>query len=281
MSPPPFADLGKAARDLFTKGYNPGFLKVETTTASGDVEFKNNAAHNLTSQKIVGNVEVKYKIAEHGITLTEKWNTDNVLGTVFEVKDQFAKGLKVTLDSSYAPYTSKRSGALKTEWANDIAKINADLSLAGGPVLNLAGVVARQDWLFGVQAKVDIAANDLKNTSVAFGRLTPDYTIHTYTNDGREFGASLYHKVHKNLELGAQLGWTVGDESPRWGLATKYRVNQDLFFRAKVDNKSQVALAVTHSLSPDLSLTLSKQFALLSAPDVSFKIGAGIEYSPK
>lgn len=142
-------------------------------------------------------------------------------------------------------------------------------------------MVARQDWLFGVQAKLDISANELKNTSVAFGRLTPEYTIHTYTNDGREFGASLYHKVHKNLELGAQLGWTVGDENPRWGLATKYRVNPDLFVRAKVDNKSQVALAVTHSLSSDLALTLSKQFALLSAPDVSFKIGAGIEYTPK
>lgn len=140
---------------------DPGFLKVETTTKSGDVEFKNNASHNLTSQKLVGNVEVKYKLAEHGkllsslsdslgdarnvqavcakvlsvlglsstaltlgITLTEKWNTDNVLGTVFEVKDQFAKGLKVTLDSSYTPHTAKRSGALKTEWSNDIAKVS-------------------------------------------------------------------------------------------------------------------------------------------------------------
>jgi hypothetical protein len=284
VAPPAFADLGKSARDLFNKGYNHGFIKVESTTrsgANGDVEFKTNAAHNLTSQKLAGNVEFKYKIPQHGITLTEKWNTENVLGTVFEVRDQFARGLKVTVDSTYSPNTAKRSGIVKTEWANDLAKINADLSLSGGPVLNLAGVVARQDWLFGVQTKFDISSNELKNSSIAFGRLTPEYAIHTYTNDGRDFGASLYHRVHKNLELGTQLGWTVGEQNVRYGFASKYRVNNDLFVRAKIDNKSNVAVAATHALSPDLSLTFTTQFALVNAPEVTNKFGVGIEYTPK
>lgn len=57
------------------------------------------------------------------LTLTEKWNTDNVLGTVIEVKDQFAKGLKVTLDTSYVPHIAKRGGILKTEWAGDFFKV--------------------------------------------------------------------------------------------------------------------------------------------------------------
>lgn len=54
-----------------------------------------------------------------GLTLTEKWNTDNVLGSVLEIKDQFARDLKVTLDTSYRPQTGKRSGKLKGEWQRD------------------------------------------------------------------------------------------------------------------------------------------------------------------
>ena len=77
----------------------------------------------------------------------------------------------------------------------------------------------------GVQTKFDISTNELKGTSFAFGRQTRDYTIHTFTNDGKEFGASVFHAVHKNVELGAQLGWNVGDQNVRFGLASKYRLN--------------------------------------------------------
>lgn len=58
-----------------------------------------------------------------GITLTEKWNTDNMLGTIIEVQDQFARGLKLTLDSSYAPQVGKRTGKVKAEWAAESAKV--------------------------------------------------------------------------------------------------------------------------------------------------------------
>lgn len=38
-----------------------------------------------------------------GLTIKEKWTTDNVLGTQVSVEDQFVNGLKVTLDTSFAP----------------------------------------------------------------------------------------------------------------------------------------------------------------------------------
>lgn len=57
------------------------------------------------------------------MTLTEKWNTDNMLGTIIEVRDQFAKGLTVILDTCYAPHAVKHSGKIKMEWANRNAKV--------------------------------------------------------------------------------------------------------------------------------------------------------------
>ena len=40
-----------------------------------------------------------------GLTLTEKWNTDNILNTEVSVEDQIAKGLKLAFDTSFAPHT--------------------------------------------------------------------------------------------------------------------------------------------------------------------------------
>lgn len=284
MSPPSFADLGKSARDLFTKGYTHGVLKFDSTTVSGaksEIQFKTGASHNLTSQKLNGNLEVQYKAPEYGVTVTEKWNTENVLGTTVEVKDQFARGLKLTLDSTYVPHSSKRDALVKSEWANDLLKINANLSLYGGPVLTISGVTSRQDWLLGVQSKLDLSTNEHKAFSVAFGRVTPDYALHSFSNDGREFGASFFHKVHRNLELGAQLGWTIGDQGTKFGLASKYAISKDLILRAKVDNKSNVALAATHDLNNGCKLTLTSQFALLGGVEAQDnKFGIGLEYSP-
>lgn len=283
MAPPTYNDLGKSAKDLFNKVYGHGFIKVDATTKSSDrgaVEFKTAASHNLTSQKLAGNLDIKYKVPQYGLTLTEKWNTENVLGTVVEVKDQFAKGLKVTLDTTYNPNSAKRSGVLKTEWANDRVKVNGDLSLVGGPVLNLAAVVGHNNWILGAQGKFDLSTNELKSNSIALGYDHPEYTLHTYANDANEFGASWFHKVHKNVELGAQLGWTIGDHATRFGLASKYHLSDEITLRGKVDNKSSVALSSTHSLSDALKLTFSTQFNLVNAPETSNKFGVGLEYTP-
>uniref|UniRef100_A0A9J2PMM4 Voltage-dependent anion-selective channel protein 3 n=1 Tax=Ascaris lumbricoides TaxID=6252 RepID=A0A9J2PMM4_ASCLU len=264
MSPPAYVDLGKDAKDLFTKEYNHGFLKVETTTRAGEkeeVEFKTGAVHTIASGRMAGNLDVKYKIPSYGITLTEKWNTDNMLGTIIEVQDQFARGLKLTLDSSYAPQVGKRTGKVKAEWAAESAKVTCDLGLDVGPILNVAAVAAHQGWL------------------LAFGRTGPNYTLHSFVNDGQEFGASLYHRAAHNVEVGAQLGWTVGDQGARFALAAKYCPAKDLELKAKVDNQSKVAFAATHHLTNQLKLILSTQFGLNTLNEGGHKFGLGLVYT--
>jgi hypothetical protein len=281
MAPPTFADLGKQARDLFGKGYNHGLVKVETTTRgneNGTVEFKTNTSHNLATEKLAGNVDIKYKIPQHGLTLTEKWNTDGVLGTIVEINNQFARGLKATLDTSYTPNTGKRDALLKTEWANENVKVNANLTLIGGPIANLSGVYSHNGILFGVSNKYDLSTNESKTTSVAFGYEHPSYVIHSYTNDGREFGGSVYHKVSKNVELGTQLGWVSGESKLSYAVGSNYRISPDLILRAKVDSASNVGLGIVHSLSPNLKLYVSTLFGLTGGNSQN-RLGAGLEFT--
>jgi len=40
-----------------------------------------------------------------GLTLVEKWNTDNNLATEISVEDQLVNGLKLSFDAVFAPQT--------------------------------------------------------------------------------------------------------------------------------------------------------------------------------
>jgi hypothetical protein len=186
--------------------------------------------------------------------------------------------LKATLDTQYVPNTGKRDALLKTEWTNENVKLNANLTLVGGPIANLSGVYSHNGFLFGVSNKYDLSTNESKNTSVAFGYEHPFYTIHSYTNNGIEFGGSLYHRVHKNVEVGAQLGWVNGEEKTSYAVGSTYRISPELLLRAKVDNKSNVGLAVTHAVGPNLKATVSTLFGLTSANKAN-TLGFGLEYS--
>ncbi|KAF8374436.1 vdac-1 [Pristionchus pacificus] len=341
MAPPTFADLGKSAKDLFSKGYNVGLLKIDSTSKAGeknDVEFKVASTHNIASGKLGGNFDVKYKVPQYGtwcepststassekpskkhtllrkpvltigsglrlsdtsrtrpvrivnnvavkwsipkygVTLTEKWNTDNQLGTVIEVAEQFGRGLKVTLDSTYAPHSGKRSGKLKADWSLPTARLTTDVALTTAPVVNAAAVFQRESFLIGASVTFDTATNKMTNSQLAFGQATKEYTLHSHIVNSNEFGASLFHKVAPNTEIGATLGWKVGGTGTVFAVATKYSPSRDVTFRAKLNNESQFGAAVQHTLSNSLILNLSTQMNLAS--NEGHKFGLGLEFTP-
>ncbi|EGV95021.1 Voltage-dependent anion-selective channel protein 3 [Cricetulus griseus] len=79
---PTYCDLGKAAKDVFNKGYGFGMVKIDLRTKScSGVEFSTSGHAYTDTGKASGNLETKYKVCDYGLTFTQKWNTDNTLGT--------------------------------------------------------------------------------------------------------------------------------------------------------------------------------------------------------
>merc|ERR1711874_494980 len=106
----------------------------------------------MGSGKVAGNLETKYKIKEHGLTFTEKWNTDNTLNTEVALEDKVAKGLKLVLNTTFAPQTGKKSGVLKSTYKTEGVSVNLDSTLdLGGPVVNGAGVASYKNWLVDIK----------------------------------------------------------------------------------------------------------------------------------
>lgn len=66
-APPSFSDLGKAARDVFGKGYNFGLYKLDVKTKTDNqVEFTVKGSSNHDTGKVLGSLETKYKCSDYG-----------------------------------------------------------------------------------------------------------------------------------------------------------------------------------------------------------------------
>eukprot|EP00122_Pirum_gemmata_P009791 Pgem_evm1s9038 len=98
MAPPKFGDFGKAAKDLLNKEYHHpnGKIEVSTKTKEG-VSFKVNVTNAAKAD-----FETKFAYKPFNATITEKWNTSNLLSQTISLNDCMLPGLKLDLDSSYS-----------------------------------------------------------------------------------------------------------------------------------------------------------------------------------
>ncbi|XP_031696753.1 voltage-dependent anion-selective channel protein 3-like [Anarrhichthys ocellatus] len=97
------------------------------------------------------------------------------------------------------------------------------------------------------------------------------------SNDGTEFGGSIYQKVNEELETAVTLAWTAGSNNTRFGIAAKYKLDKDASLSAKVNNASLIGVGYTQSLRPGVKVTLS---ALIDGKNFNaggHKVGMGFE----
>jgi hypothetical protein len=281
MAPPCFADLGKDARDLFSKGFHNGVVKLDLkTVAENKVEFKVSGTHNQGSSATDAKLETKYKIPDYGFTLTETWDTKNILGGKFELEDKLRKGLKITLDTSFNTISGQKDATLKTNYKHDYANINLDSGLAlSPPVINAAGVFSYEGWLVGGSVSLDTAKqlNGVKKSQLAVGYDSGELKVHTYIKDLQEFGGSIYHKVNSNSEVGIDINWVGTSAATKFALAAKHKLDANSHANFTVDNKSIVNLGYTNTVRKGVKLTGS---ILLDAKAISggdHKVGFGLD----
>ncbi|XP_012268029.1 voltage-dependent anion-selective channel-like [Athalia rosae] len=280
MAPPTYGDLGKNARDVFGKGYHFGLLKldVKTKTESG-VEFSSGGVSNQDTGKVFGTLETKYKVKEYGLTFTEKWNTDNTLGTDISLADKLLQGLTLGYSCTFSPQTGSRSGKFKTSYKQEYVSANADfdLSLSSGPLVHASAVIGHQGWLAGYQVSFDSQRSKISKNNLALGFTASDFAVHTAVNDGREFGGSIYHKVKPGLEGAINLAWNSSDNATQFGLGAKYDLDRDASVRAKLNSHLQIGLGYQQKLRDGVTVTLSTNIDGKNFGSGGHKIGFALD----
>lgn len=278
--PPKYDDLGKECRDVFGKGYGFGAVKLDLKTkAKNGVEFVTSGSSNNDSGKVFGSLETKYKYSDYGITLSDKWTTDNVITTNIAVEDQLAKGLKLEFDASFAPNTGKKSAKIKSAYKQDYVHCTGDVDFDfAGPAIQASAVAGYEGWVAGYQAAYDTAKSKLTANNFSFGYRSDDFNIYTSVNDGSKFSGLIYHKISGSLEAAAQLNWASGSSSTAFQVGCKYDVDKDTSVRAKVSNSSLVGLAFTQQLRDGIKVTLSSQIDTKNLNQGGHKIGLGLDF---
>jgi len=279
MAPHSYADLGKQARDLFSKNYHFGVVKLEvkTKTPSG-VEFTVNGNSNSDTGRVSAALETKYSLKEYGMTLKEKWNTDNILSSEVTVEDKLLQGLKTGLVCSLAPQSGKKTGSIKSAYKMDMMHLNADVDIDyAGALFHGSGVVGYQGWLAGTQLSFDPSKSKLTKTNFAIGYSTPEFILHTNVNDGQEFCGSIYQKANGRLETGISLAWTASNNQTRFGLGCIYKLDSASTLRAKVNNTSNIGLGFTHQLRNGITLTMNAMIDGKNFNQGGHKLGMGFD----
>uniref|UniRef100_A0A2K5Q069 Uncharacterized protein n=1 Tax=Cebus imitator TaxID=2715852 RepID=A0A2K5Q069_CEBIM len=250
------ANLGKSARDVFTKGYGFGLIKFDLKTKSENgLEFTSLGSANTETTEVTGSLETKYRWTEDSLTFAEEWNTDNTLSTEITVEDQLTR----------------------YRWEHINLGCDVDFNIAG-PSIWGAPVLGYQGWLAGYQMNLETAKSQVTQSNFAVGYKTDEFQLHINVNDRTEFGSSIYQKVNKKLEPTVNLARTAGNSNTGFGIAAKYQTDPDACFSAKENNFSLIGLGYTQTLKPGIKLTLS---ALLDGKNINaggHKLGLQLEF---
>ncbi|XP_075980819.1 voltage-dependent anion-selective channel-like isoform X2 [Anticarsia gemmatalis] len=282
MAPPYYADLGKKANDVFSKGYHFGVFKLDLKTKSeSGVEFSSGIISNHESGKVFGSLSSKYAVKDYGLSFTEKWNTDNTLATDITIQDKIAAGLKVTLEGTFAPQTGTKTGKLKTSFVNETVAVNTNLDLdRAGPIIDVAAVLNYQGWLAGVHGQFDSQKSKFSKNNFALGYQSKDFNLHTNVDNGKDFGGSIYQKVNEKIDCGISMKWTSGSADTLFGVGAKYALDADASLHAKVNNKSLIGLGYQQKLRPGVILTLSAAIDGQNFNAGGHKVGVALELEP-
>lgn len=84
------------------------------------------------------------------------------------------------------------------------------------------------------------------------------FFLYLCSNDGSEFGGSIYQKVSDNLETAVNLAWTAGSNSTRFGIAAKYKLDSTASISVSMSLTKRVILNSSFSVPEHMCIISTK-----------------------
>ncbi|KAF2256441.1 hypothetical protein BU26DRAFT_412967 [Trematosphaeria pertusa] len=282
VPPPAFSDIAKASNDLINKDFYhaaAAALEVKLKAPNG-VNFtaKGTSAHD---GPVTSSLEGK-KALSNGISITQSWNTANLLATKVELNDTFANGLKAEVLSNFNPAAGNKGQKLNLYFKqpNFHTRVFADLQASGAVSAIADAVLSHEGFLVGGEVGYDVQKAAVTKYSAAVGYTTPAYNAAiTATNSLSVFSAAYYQKVNSAVEAGARATWdskqgnTVGLE-----LAAKYKIDPASFAKAKINNLGIASLAYNTKVNSGLTFGVGGSFDTQKLNEAGHKLGTSFTF---
>lgn len=279
MAPPEFADIGKDAKDLLSKDFNFGKIKIEakTFTQSG-VEFSS-LLERASELDFKG--EVKTKFSSNGLTFTDTYTTSNDLSLKVEATN-LADGLKATFEGSFNPYDSGKDVKLGYSFKSSNLTTTGNVNALKKPTAKVDFVAGFEGINVGAQTSYDINKGSVSDYSAAVSYGEKDYSVAIHANKKfSEFAASYHHSVSSDVAIAASAGWKGGDKSFSVEFGTQYKIDRDATLKAKFNSSGLVGLGYIQKIRPDLKATFGLSVDTRKLEGGQHQIGYSFLFEPK
>lgn len=280
--PPCFADFGKKASQLFTDDFIFGRVKFTAKSTAGNrVEVKTTGISNTDTSKASGSLETKFEHEEYGITVKEKWDTDTILTTDITFNHVPVDGLQLGFDSMFIPTTGQKSGKFKAVFKRPRVHLMSDMEVDYiGAVWRSSAAFSHGPWMAGFQCVYEGSQSRLSANSLGVAYESPDgdYTLAASLLNGSEFMGSLYQQLSPKLEFGVQASCSLTSTATNMTVGARYQVDDDSFFKAKVNNRSHIGLAYGMNVRKDVKLVASAIFDAQNTTQPSHRVGLSLEF---
>jgi voltage-dependent anion channel protein 2 len=174
-----------------------------------------------------------------GISITQSWNTANLLATKVELNDTFASGLKAEVLSNFNPDAGNKGQKLNLHFKqpNLHGRAFIDYSAQGAVSALADAVVAHDGFVVGGEVGYDVQKAAITKYSAALGYTTPLYNAAvTATNSLSIFTASYYQRVNPAVEAGAKATYdSKSGSNVAFEIGAKYQLDPASF--AKVHTR--------------------------------------------
>ncbi|KAF2840769.1 mitochondrial porin-like protein [Patellaria atrata CBS 101060] len=279
---PAFADIAKPSNDLINKDFYhtaAAILEVKLKAPNGvSLTTKGTSAHD---GPLSASLEAK-KILDQGISVTETWNTANVLTTKVELDNTITKGLKVEALNVFSPEKGNKGAKLNFFWKQGIVNTRAfvDYAPSGALTAVVDAVASHEGFLVGGEAGYDVQKAAVTRYSAAVGYQTPMYTAAvTATNSLNVFTASYYQKVNSAVETGVKASWDAKTSSAvGLELASKYKIDPLSFAKAKINDRGIASVAYNTKVNTGLTFGIGASFDTQKLNEAGHKIGTSFTF---
>uniref|UniRef100_A0A061R571 Voltage-dependent anion channel protein 2 n=1 Tax=Tetraselmis sp. GSL018 TaxID=582737 RepID=A0A061R571_9CHLO len=264
-----FSDIGKAAGDLLSKGFDLKSTVTINSTAGDGTKMALKTVKD--GDKLSGDVKLSKSFPEADVDVNI---SSGAKVSVTAATSKLYPGLKCSLAGSIPDHTS---GKLTLDFKAPHVTTKTVVGLTPNPQLSMAAAFGIKTGIVGADVTYDTAKNALTKWSVGAAYIRPDYSAGIVLADkGETLKATYYHSIDATQKAGCEIVRKLNTESTAFTMGYQKSLESGAVLKARLAN-SGIA-AVSYSFSPAAKTTLNVAGQVDAANlDKNSKIGMSMD----
>nr|CDS26396.1 Voltage dependent anion selective channel [Hymenolepis microstoma] len=254
-----FADIGKSSKDIFTKYFKCNLINFDFKSKTDD-DVDVHIQCNDENSQMLASADITIRPIE-GVAVKTKVDSNNQLISEVEFKNKsFDTQHKIigTIDQNLSKKNLKLKNCLKKENVN--AEVEMDFA-SKLPVTTASLAVGDKEYIAGAEVIVDTDGFKVTKHSYSIGYIGNNFETYGFFNNNKEVEWRLFQS-YKKFSLGWMFGFIGNLTNTRFGIASLYKVNDETFVKAKVDQNSRLSLAYGFKPTPETQVVVTMNTAL-------------------